>query len=90
MFYVLLLPELYFYLREFYQEKRFTECYLGMKVDRWCVLSSGSHELMKLCRLAVSLQAVSLSCRLPTFAKNSAGVWAILLWGIGSCLSRGV
>lgn len=57
---------------------------------RWCVLSTGSHERMKSGRLDVSLQAVSRSCRLLTLAKNSAGVWAVLLWGIGSCLSRGV
>lgn len=62
----------------------------GMEVHRWCVLSSGLHEWMKLSRLAVSLQAVSCSCRLLTLAKNSAGVWTVLLWGIGSCLSRGV
>lgn len=61
-----------------------------MKVDRCCVLSSASHERMKLSRLAVSLQSVSHSSRLLTLAKNSAGVWAVLLWGIGSCLSRGV
>ncbi len=62
----------------------------------WAWMSTGGvywaqdHELMKLCRLAVSLQAVNRSCRLPTLTKNSAGVCAVLLLGIGSCLSRGV
>lgn len=60
------------------------------EVYRWCVSSSRLHEWMKLSRLAVSLQAVSCTCRLLTLAKNSASVWTVLLWGIGSCLSREV